>query len=75
LNVTLGDPNGVTTLVIPRASSAENMSVFVGETMSEAGSYPVFDTVVQICASFDPPKLWLYVRDGVIDVSLFQIGN
>lgn len=51
------------------------MSVFVGETMSEAGPYPVFDTVVQICAACDPPKLWLYVRDGVIEVSLFQIGN
>jgi len=75
LNVTLGDPNGVTALVIPLASSVENMSVFAGETMSEAGPYPVFDTVVQICAACDPPKLWLYVRDGVIEVSLFQIGN
>lgn len=51
------------------------MSVFVGETRSEARSYPVFDTVVQTCTSLDPPKLWLYVRDGVMEVSLFQIGN
>lgn len=76
LNVALGDSYSSTALCVPGARAADNKSVAVEKRfVRNRLSYSVLDVEVQICSFFAPPKLWLYVRDGVTEVSLFHIGN